>query len=58
MELVERQGHLMEVILTLSRSGGSANLLHGGQQQCDEDANDRDDNQQLNQSKSSVPGPR
>jgi hypothetical protein len=38
---------LLEVILALRSPGGLASRLDGGQQQGNEDANDRNDHQQL-----------
>jgi hypothetical protein len=46
---VHRQADLLEVVLTADAVGRLANLLHGGEQQADQDGNDGDDHQQLDQ---------
>jgi hypothetical protein len=48
---VTRESDLFEVVGTLHARGGLAHLLHGRQQQADEDRNDRDHHQQLDQRK-------
>lgn len=47
--VVKREPELMEIVLTLHPVGRFPNLLHGGQQQADQNGNDRDDNKQFNQ---------
>jgi hypothetical protein len=47
--MVERQGELLEVVLALGAGGGLAHLLHGGQEQADEEGDDGDHHQQLDQ---------
>ena len=44
-----RQADLLEAVLALNACGGLADLLHRGQKQRDQDADDRDDNQQLDE---------
>src|SRR5689334_21721338 len=45
---------LFEVVQTRSPAGGFADLLDGGQQQADQDADDRDGDQQLDNGKASA----
>ncbi len=49
MIVVERQSQLLHVVFALSPAGGFPGLLDGGEKQCDQDGDDRDDHQQLNQ---------
>ncbi len=46
---MQRQHNLLEIVLTLGAGGGFAHLLHGRQQQANENGDDGDDDQQLNQ---------
>src|SRR5262249_21718870 len=46
---VQGKADLLQVVLTLHSGGGLADLLHGGQQQADEDGDDGDHHQQLDQ---------
>ena len=41
----EGKPDLLEVVAALHPRGGLADLLHGGQEQADQDGDDRDDNQ-------------
>src|SRR5262249_37254034 len=41
----------LEIVLALTATGGLAGRLHGGQQQCDEHADDRDDHEQFDERK-------
>ena len=54
--VVDRQGHLLEVVGALGAGGGLAHLLHGGDQQADQDGDDRNHDQQLDQGESSAKG--
>ena len=45
----QREADLLQVVLALGPGGGLADLLHGGQQQADQDGDDRDDHQQLDE---------
>ena len=47
--VVQGQADLLEVVGALDAGGGLADLLHGGQQQADQDGDDGDDDQQLDQ---------
>jgi hypothetical protein len=47
--VVEPEGQLLEVVLALEPRGGLADLLHGREEQADQDRDDRDDNEQFNQ---------
>src|SRR5262249_48505124 len=47
--VVDGQADLLEVVLALHACGGLADLLHGGQQQADQDGEDGDDDEQLDQ---------
>jgi hypothetical protein len=49
VEVVQRQPELLEVVGALGACRGPANLLHGGQQQPDQDRDDRDHDQQFDQ---------
>jgi len=49
VHIVERQAHLLEVVRRLHACGGLADLLHGGDEQADEDGDDGDHYQQLDQ---------
>jgi hypothetical protein len=44
---VNGDADLLEVVGALHACGGLADLLHGGQQQPDQDRDNRDDDQQL-----------
>jgi hypothetical protein len=46
---VQRERQILEVVLALRAAGRFAGGLDGRQQQCDEDANDRDDDQELDE---------
>ena len=48
------QPELLQVVGALHAVGGFANLLHGRQQQSDEDRDDGDDNEQFNESKTAT----
>src|SRR5439155_24041660 len=50
--VVHRQGNLLEIVLALGTGRGLADLLHGRQQQADQDGDDRDHHQQLDQGES------
>ncbi len=43
------QGELLEVVDALGTAGRLAGSLHGGQQECDQDRDDRDHDQKLDQ---------
>jgi hypothetical protein len=47
--VVGAEADLLEVVLTLGPGGGFADLLHGGEEQSDQDGDDGDHDQQLNQ---------
>src|SRR5262249_33441775 len=47
--VVQSQADLLEVVLTLAACGGLTHLLHGGQEQANEDGDDGDHHQQLDQ---------
>ena len=49
---VSRQPKLLQVVFTLSPPSGLTCLLHGGQQQCNQNGDDRNHHQQFNQSES------
>ena len=49
--VVQGQPQLLEVVAALQAGGGLADLLHGGEEQPDEDGDDGDHHQQLDQSK-------
>jgi hypothetical protein len=51
------QANLFEVVLARHSVGGFAHLLHGRQQQADEDPDDREDDQHLDQGKGSAMAP-
>jgi hypothetical protein len=53
---VERQSNLSEIIRTLRTAPGLARGLHGGQQECDQNADNRDHDQQLDQGKTTPGG--
>jgi hypothetical protein len=44
---VAGQGNLLEVVLALGARGGFAHLLHGRQEQADQDGNDGNHHQEL-----------
>jgi hypothetical protein len=46
---VDRQSNLLEIVFALGAAGRLAGLLHRGQQQRHQNANDRDHHQQFNQ---------
>src|SRR5262249_37832152 len=54
--VVQGQADLLEVVRTLHACGGLADLLHGRQQQPDEDADDGDDDQKLDQREAPAAG--
>src|SRR5262249_32964146 len=47
--VMDRQAELLKVVGALHAGGGLADLLHGGEQQADENGNDGDHHQQLDQ---------
>ena len=49
-----RQAELLEVVDALRPPGGLARRLDGGQEQCDQDGDDRDDDQELDQRKAAA----
>jgi hypothetical protein len=49
VEAMQRQTHLLEVVLAPRPVGGFADLLDRRQEKANEDRNDRDDDKQLNQ---------
>src|SRR5262249_36991484 len=49
LEVVDRQAVLLQVVGALRPPGRLAALLHGGQEQADQDRDDRDHDQQLDQ---------
>ena len=49
--VLKTKADLLEVILALRAAGGFPRGLHGRQQQCYQDADDRDDHQQFDQCK-------
>ena len=49
--IVAGQGDLFQVVHTLSAGRGFADLLHGRQEQANEDGNNRDHDQELNEGK-------
>ena len=51
---METNPDLLKIILTLAATGGFACLLHGRQQQRNQDCDNRDDNQQFDQRKTST----
>jgi hypothetical protein len=51
---VHRQTKLLQLVLALSPAGCLASLLHGGQQQGNQNGNDGNDDKQLNQCKRSA----
>ena len=55
---VHRQRHLLEVVGSSDAGGGFADLLHGRQEQADEDGDDGDHHQQLDQGETSQSRPR
>src|SRR5262249_30841145 len=52
--VVRRQGQLLEVVLALQARRGGARLLHRGQQQAHQDADDSDHDEQLDQRQASA----
>ncbi len=54
--VVDAETDLLEVVGALTAAGRFARRLHGGQQQCDEDADDRNHHQQLDQSETAKSG--
>jgi hypothetical protein len=48
MKSMEGQAHLMQIVLAFEPVGRFANLLHGRQQQTNQDADDGNDYQKLN----------
>jgi hypothetical protein len=50
VEIVNRHTHLLQVIFALCVTSRFASLLHGWQQKSNQDADDRDNNQELDQS--------
>jgi hypothetical protein len=48
--VVQREADLFEVVLALRAPCGFPRLLHGRQQQRDQDRNDRDDDEQFDES--------
>ena len=54
--IVHGQPHLLQVIFTLRPAGRLPSLLNSRQQQGNQHRNNRDDNQQFNQGKSSACG--
>ncbi len=50
-EVMKRQADLLQVIGALHASSSFAGRLHGRQQQPDQDADDGDDHQEFNESK-------
>src|SRR5262249_46663347 len=54
VEVVRRQGDLLQVVAALHPVGGLADLLHRRQQEPDQDGDNRDDDQQLNQRKAAA----
>jgi len=53
---VQAQADLLEVVRARHACGGLADLLHGGQQQADQDGDDRYHHQQLDQ-REAAPAP-
>ena len=53
MVQVSGEGDLLYVICTLHLSSGFSSRLHGGQQQGDEHTDNRDDDEEFDESKSS-----
>src|SRR5262249_16070987 len=49
--VVQGEADLFEVVGAAHAVGGLADLLHGGQEQANQDANNGDDDQQFNQGK-------
>jgi hypothetical protein len=47
--VVHGQADLLEVVLTLQTAGGLAHLLHGGQEQAQQDGDDGNDDEQLDE---------
>jgi hypothetical protein len=52
--VVDRQPDLLQVVGTLHPGSGLPNLLHGWQEQADQDGNDGDHHQQLDQREAST----
>jgi hypothetical protein len=52
VEVVESQTELLQIIFAARTAGRFPRLLHGGQQQRDQDGDNGDHNQQLDQGKS------
>ena len=57
--VVDGQADLLEIVLALRAGGGFADLLHGRNEQTDQDGDDGDDNEQLDQREAStlIPDP-
>ena len=56
VEVKQGQAELLELVLSLDTVRGFAHLLHGRQQEANEDGDDRDDHQQFDQRKGSTSG--
>ncbi len=56
MVVVQCQAKLFQVVAALAAAGGFAGLLHGGQQQRDQDRDDRDHDEQFDQSEPATTG--
>src|SRR5262249_13051527 len=55
LEVNGREHDLLDLVLVVRPGGGLAHVLDGGQKHPDEDANDRDDDQQLDQRETAAP---
>jgi hypothetical protein len=55
VEVLRRQGDLVEVVGADHAVGCLAHLLHGGQQEADQERDDGDHHQQFDQSKAASP---
>ena len=53
-KFMQGQRQLLEVVLRLRPGGRLADLLHGGQEQADQDRDDRDHHQQLDQRETAI----
>ena len=53
--VVQREANLLHVILALRAASGLTRLLHGRQQQADQNRDDRNHNQQFNEREATLP---
>jgi hypothetical protein len=51
VKIVGRENDLLEIVLALGTTRSLTGLLHGGQQQCHQDPDDRNDHQQFDEGK-------